>query len=77
MRLPTGMDGALVTAVADGSPADDAGVHAGDIVREIHRQIVPNAVDARQALAGIEAGNPVFLLVWCQGNEFFLQIRPD
>jgi len=77
MRLPTGMDGALVTAVADGSPADDAGVHAGDIVREINRQIVRNAVDARQALAGIEAGNPVFLLVWCQGNEFFLQIRPD
>ena len=77
MRLPTGLDGALVTAVADGSPADDAGAHAGDIVREINRQAVHNAADARQALAGLEPGGPVFLLVWRQGNELFLQIRPE
>ena len=77
MRLPTGLDGALVTVVADGSPADDAGVHAGDIVREINRRVVRNAMGARRALADIEAGMPVFLLVWRQGNALFLQIRPD
>jgi serine protease Do len=77
MRLPTGLDGALVTEVTGGSPADDAGVHAGDVVREINRRVVHNAADANRALAGIERGSAVFLLVWRQGNELFLQIRPE
>jgi len=77
MRLPSGLDGALVTEVTGGSPADDAGVHAGDVVREINRRVVHNAADASRALAGIERGSPVFLLVWRQGNKLFLQIRPD
>jgi serine protease Do len=77
MRLPVGLDGALVTAVSAGSPADDAGVHAGDIVRGVNRQTMHNGADARQILADIEPGGPVFLLVWRQGNELFLQIRPD
>jgi serine protease Do len=77
MRLPSGLDGALVIEVTGGSPADDAGVHAGDVVREINRGVVHNAADASRALAGIERGSPVFLLVWRQGNELFLQIRPD
>jgi len=46
-------------------------------VREINRRVVHNAMDARRALADIEAGTPVFLLVWRQGNELFLQIRPN
>jgi serine protease Do len=77
MRLPVGLDGALVSAVSAGSPGDDAGVHAGDIVREINRHAVHKAADARQTLAEIEPGGAVFLLVWRQGNELFLQIRPD
>jgi serine protease Do len=77
MRLPTGLDGALVIEVTGGSPADEAGVHAGDVVREINRRLVHGAADANRALAALEPGTPVFLLVWRQGNELFLQIRPE
>jgi len=37
MRLPSGVGGAVATEVAGGSPADGAGVHAADVVREINR----------------------------------------
>jgi len=76
LRLPRGLDGALVTAVADGGPADDAGVRPGDILREINYRAVHNAMAARKTLADIE-GTPVFILVWRQDTELFLQLRPD
>jgi serine protease Do len=77
MRLPSGLDGALVTEVTGGSPADEGGVHAGDVVREINRRVVHNAADATSALMSLEPGTPMFLLVWRQGNELFLEIRPE
>jgi serine protease Do len=77
MRVPAGFDGALVTVVADGSPADDAGLHAGDIVREVNGLAVRNVNDARHELAHIEAGGPIFVLIWRHGNEIFLELQSD
>jgi serine protease Do len=77
LRLPAGLDGALVVEVAGDSPADRAGLRPGDIVTTVTRRAVHGAADARRELAGAAAGEPIFLLVWRRGVELFLQIRKD
>ncbi len=51
--------GAFVGAVAVGSPAEKAGLHAGDIVTEINLRPINNANDLEKALAGISIGGRV------------------
>ena len=41
----------------------------------INRRPVHGAVDARRRLRSIEAGRPIFLLVWRDGVETFLRMR--
>lgn len=77
LRLPPGVDGALVVEAASDSPADRAGLRAGDIIMTISRRVVHGAGDARRALGQAEAGQPVFILVWRRGLELFLQMRRD
>lgn len=77
LRLPAGLDGALVVAVADDSAADRAGLRAGDIITSVSRHAVHDASAVTRELARTEAGQPVFVLVWRRGLELFLQMRRD
>jgi serine protease Do len=73
--LPADIYGALVVNVVAGSAADEAELAAGDIIRAINRRPVHNAAEARRRLRSIEAGRPIFLLVWRSGAEMFLRMR--
>lgn len=75
--MPLGLDGALIVKVAPGSPADEAELSAGDIIRAINRHPIHSAAEARRELGHIEPGRPIFLLVWRRGAEVFLQMRRD
>lgn len=77
LRLPQGFDGAVVDEVAGGSPADRAGFEPGDVVREVNRREVHTAAQARAELQRIQTGQPVFVLVWREGREVFVQMRKD
>ena len=77
LRLPAGIVGALVAQVAPDSSADRAGVKAGDIITTVSRRGVHSAGEALQELGRVEAGQPVFMLVWRRGVEMFLQMRRD
>jgi S1-C subfamily serine protease len=46
-----------VAAVEEGSAADDAGVHKGDVIREIDRKPVRTLADYEKATAGLKAGS--------------------
>jgi serine protease Do len=48
--IPPGVRGAMVRAVADGSPAEDAGIEAGDVIRQVDRQPVTSVRACQQAL---------------------------
>ena len=48
--------GAVITSVRDGSPAQEAGLHEGDIVTEVDRQPVSTADDAVKALGNDRSG---------------------
>jgi S1-C subfamily serine protease len=63
----TGADGAPagtgVVAVTPGSPADQAGIRAGDVIRSFGDTPTPDAESLTQALAGARPGQPVTLTV--------------
>lgn len=66
-------DGLLITAVADGSPADAAGVRPGDMIAAVNRQPVRDPVSLRRALTG-DLNRPVLLLVNRMGHALFLTV---
>jgi serine protease Do len=77
LRLPAGIDGAIVYDVANDSPADRAGLQQGDIVRSVNRQTVRNAADTVRELRRIESGASVFVLIWRDGNDILVQMRRE
>ena len=72
---PSAHGGAVVITVAPDSPAADAELAVGDIIREINGRRVNTLAEAQQALADIRQGLPVFLLVLRSGTGLFLEIR--
>jgi serine protease Do len=69
------MTGALVVGVDPDSPADDAELVVGDIVRAINGRPVHTLDQAKHELRQIEPGRPIFLLVSRRGTEVFLEMR--
>jgi serine protease Do len=56
-------DGVVVAAVEDGSPAAEAGVQRGDVVREVNRQRVKSLPDFERATKDVKEGDRVTLLL--------------
>ena len=69
--------GVVVTDVADESPAANAGIQPGDIVREVNRQTVEDLDAYEAATAQIEDGEPVLLLLERRGNHLYVALRPE
>ena len=74
LNIPS-TNGALVTDVEPGSPADRGGVRPGDVVREINRKPVNNVAELQSAIAGLQSGSTVLLLVIRQGQPMFLALE--
>jgi S1-C subfamily serine protease len=73
--VPTEIDGALIVSIVSGSAADDAELAVGDIIRVINNRAVHTRAEAMRELHAIEAGRPLFLLVWREGTDAFLRMR--
>ncbi len=72
LDLPRGRGGAIVTDVERGSVAANAGVQPNDVVIEVNREPVANVSQVTRALQNAAAGQPVFLLVWRDGQQYFI-----
>jgi len=68
----TSSRGALVSDVRRGSPADDAGVEAGDVIREINHAPVNTVGDLMGVVRSLKAGSTVLLKVQRQDQVMFL-----
>jgi serine protease Do len=68
--------GVVITEVADGSPASDAGLQRGDVIEQVNRQPVSNVADYQRLIA--QAGKQaVILLINRGGNTTFLAVQPE
>jgi serine protease Do len=59
--------GVLVEEVAHGSPAERAGIKAGDVVVSINGMALESAAQLRNAIALLRVGQTVELRVWHKG----------
>ncbi|HXW68470.1 MAG TPA: DegQ family serine endoprotease [Dissulfurispiraceae bacterium] len=67
--------GALVTSVASGSLADEAGLQAGDIIKELNHKTINSARDFYDALNKTEHETSLLLLIKRSGQTFYVSIR--
>ena len=56
-------EGVLVARVTDGSPADEAGVQRGDIIRELNRQRIKELGDFERLTRNLKPGDRVTVLL--------------
>jgi len=66
--------GVLIQQVISGSPADDAGMEAGDIVLEFDGRPMHTAQDLRRAAAATEPGTSVRVTIWRDGGELTVTV---
>jgi serine protease Do len=69
--------GALVSSVSEGSPAERAGLKAGDIVTEYDGRKVERVADLPRAVAGTPVGREVRLSVIRDGKPVMLTARVE
>jgi len=66
--------GVIVTDVQSGSPAEEAGVRAGDIVKEINRQSIESVRDYTEALKKVPKDGAVNFFIF-RKNAGFLVLK--
>jgi serine protease Do len=75
LGLPSGIQGVVVTQVAPGGPAAEAGVRPGDVVQELNRQPVRTAQDFARGVDQA-ANRSLVMLVNRGGNPAYVVIEP-
>jgi S1-C subfamily serine protease len=66
-------EGALITRVYPGGPAEGAGLQAGDVIAEVDRSPVAGGLDAEEKLR--RAGEKTLLLVQREEASFFAAVK--
>jgi serine protease Do len=67
--------GALVADVASGSPAEDAGLGRGDLIKEVNRVPISSVREFEKAIKGFKAGDVIALLVRRGPTTLFVGIK--
>ncbi len=75
-RIPRSVNGVIVTQIAQGSPAEEAGMRAGDIIQEINRQPLKNLSDYQKLAGAIDRTSEVLLLVNRRGRRGYVVVPP-
>ena len=66
----------LITLVVERSPADEAGLRAGDVVVAIEGKQVRGLQHFKARLAAAAAGEPIGLDIWRRGQRISMQVVP-
>jgi S1-C subfamily serine protease len=75
LDLRPGTDGVLISEVDDGSPADEAGLRAGDVVTEIDGRTVRDRQRFVSTIQAHEPGDRLRLTVWRDGRTQSYTVR--
>ena len=76
LRLPRGTQGVVVSEVEPGSPADEAGILAGDVILDINRKPVRNTDDFRKLAGTLGKDDTVLLRIVRNGQRLYIAVNP-
>ena len=69
-------DGVIISSVTSGSPAEEAGLRRGDLIREVNRTEVSTAPEFKRLISRLESGDSAVLLINRRGqNTFYAAIQ--
>lgn len=66
--------GALISNVLDGSPAQQAGLQVGDIIRSVNGEEVQVSTDLPMTIGALAPGKKITLGIWRKGQEIKVEI---
>jgi len=72
LELPRNRGGAIVMGVDRNSTAFNAGIRPNDVILEVNQQAVSSVSQVQRELQRATAGQPVFLLIWRDGQNQFI-----
>ena len=75
LRLDNGK-GVVVSRVAPDSPAAEAGIQRGDIVREVNRQPVTDIESYSEATSHLTPDTPALFLLERRGSSLYVALKP-
>jgi serine protease Do len=70
-------EGVVVTRVEEGSPAEDAGLRRGDVIREINRRPIRSLADFEKAAQAVRPGEPITLRVQRGRASLYVALTPS
>ena len=70
-----GEKGVVVVRIDPGSPADDAEIKKGDIIKEMNKRQINNLNDFNRTATNIKENEPVLLLVSRGGKKFYVILK--
>ncbi len=77
LKLDDSIKGAIVAAVEPGSPADDQGLKAGDVLQQVGKDAIDSPKMAAEKLKEAKkTGKPVLMKIYREGMTRFVAISP-
>ncbi|MDH3604551.1 MAG: DegQ family serine endoprotease [Candidatus Tectomicrobia bacterium] len=70
-------NGVVISAIAQDSPAAEAGLRRGDVIREVNQTPVTNMDDYETATAHLDPKAFVLLRIERRGNSLFITVKPE
>ena len=67
-------NGALVTGVVEGSPAEKAGIKQGDVILKINGQAVKDNRDLSRRIAALNAGETASFTIWRDNKQLAISV---